>query len=61
MTFEQIEDLFIEWDLYGDIEKEEMINQYREMAKGFYNREDFLAFLRDKMEIVGYWQKVGLA
>jgi hypothetical protein len=61
MTEAQQEDLFIEWSLYEDITKKAMITEYQEIRKRLHCEESFLDFLKDKLEIEGYWKKVGLA
>ncbi len=60
MNEAQQEDLFIEWSLYEDLARKEMVNEYQELRK-LRNREDsFLDFLKEKLEIEGYWKMVGL-
>ncbi len=61
MTKEQIEDLFIEWDLCEPKKQEAIVEEYRSLNNGDYCKASFLDFLRDKIEIEGYWVKVGLA
>ncbi len=61
MNEAQQEDLFIEWSLYEDITRKAMINEYLELRKGRSCEESFLDFLKGKLEIEGYWKKVGLA
>ncbi len=61
MTKEQIEDLFIEWDLYEPKKQETIVAEYRALNTGDYCKTSFFEFLRDKLEIEGYWAKVGLA
>ena len=61
MNKAQQEDLFIEWSLYEDLTRKAMVNEYQELRK-LRNREDsFLDFLKEKLEIEGYWKMVGLA
>ncbi len=61
MTEAQQEDLFIEWSLYEDITRKAMINEYLELQRERSCEESFLDFLKGKLEIEGYWKKVGLA
>ena len=61
MTEAQQEDLFIEWSLYEDVTKKAMVNEYEELRKLQNCDDSFLDFLKDKLEIEGYWKKVGLA
>jgi len=62
MTDEQIKDLFIEWSLYEPHEQRSMIREYcYEVSEEECCREMFLQFLKDKLEIEGYWKKCGLA
>ncbi len=60
MTKEQIEDLFIEWDLYEPKKQEAIVAEYRALKNGEYCKASLLEFLKDKLEIEGYWVKVGL-
>jgi hypothetical protein len=61
MTKEQQEDLLTEWSLYEPTEQRLMINEYRYSSEGNCNKDRFLDFLKEKLEIEGYWKKVGLA
>lgn len=61
MTKEQQEDLLTEWSLYEPIKQRLMIEEYRSISEGNYSKNSFWSFLKDKLEIEGYWQKVGLA
>ncbi len=60
MTPAQIEDLFIEWDLYGPREKDAMMQEFCEKFYGNYTLNGFHNFLKDKLDIEGYWNKIGL-
>ncbi len=60
MTEEQIEDLLIEWNLYEPKKQEVIIAEYRKLKNSGYCKGDFFNFLKDKLEIEGYWKKVGL-
>jgi hypothetical protein len=60
MTPNQQEDLFIEWDLYEPGQQEDMITEYRIKFRGNYSKDGFCEFLAEKLEIKGYWAKMGL-
>jgi hypothetical protein len=60
MTDAQQEDLFTEWALYEPTEQRLMIEEYLSVCEGNCNKDCFLDFLKDKLEIEGYWKKVGL-
>lgn len=57
----QHEDLLVEWSLYEQKEQSLMIDEYLRLNKFEYNEESFLEFLKEKLEIEGYWEKIGLA
>ncbi len=61
MNKAQQKDLFIEWDLYEPKKQEAIVAEYRSLKNGDYCRASFLGFLKVKLEIEGYWKKVGLA
>lgn len=60
MTQNQQKDLFIEWDLYQPSQQETMIAEFKGQYRGNYTKADLLEFLKKKLEIEGYWKKVGL-
>lgn len=61
MTKAQQKDLFTEWILYGPIEQRLMIDEYiLRTNEGNCSKDMFLDFLKDKLQIEGYWKKVGL-
>ena len=60
MNKAQQEDLFIEWSLYDDLIRKEMINEYQELRKSLNCEDSFLDFLKEKLEIEGHWKKIGL-
>ena len=61
MTEEQKEDLLIEWSLYEPRAQQAIIDEYNyRIGKGDFGYNNFLDFLRDKLEIEGYWEKIGL-
>ncbi len=61
MTQNQQKDLFIEWDLYQPSQQEAMIDEFRNLFRGNYTKSEFFEFLKNKLQIEGYWRKVGLA
>lgn len=61
MTEAQQKDLYTEWALYGPIEQRLMIDEYLRISEGHCSKERFLDFLKEKIEIAGYWEKIGLA
>ena len=61
MTRAQEKDLFIEWGPYEPQEQKKMIEEYLSISNENCSRERFLNFLKDKLQIDGYWKKVGLA
>lgn len=61
MTKEQQEDLFIEWGLYEPSAQLSMIDEYIFLTgEGDCSKSRFLDFLKDKLGIEGYWEKIGL-
>jgi len=60
LTPNQQEDLFIEWGLYGPQQQEAIVAEYREKHRGNYSKTTFYEFLAEKLEIKGYWAKIGL-
>ncbi len=61
MTPNQQQDLLIEWGLYTPQQQEVILTQFhRDFPEG-YSQNDLLEFLKQKLEIEGYWKKVGLA
>jgi hypothetical protein len=60
MNKEQREYLSIKWDLYSPVRKKEIITVYFANG-GAYCQESWLDYLEVKLEIEGYWKKVGLA
>jgi hypothetical protein len=37
-----------------------MIDEFRRQYRGNYTKADLLEFLKKKLEIEGYWEKIGL-
>ncbi len=61
MTKAQQEDLFIEWELHKDLARKSMVNEYQQLRKSQNCKDSFLDFLKEKLEIEGYFEMVGLA
>ena len=62
MTKEQQEDLLVEWGLYEPRAQQAIIVEYNfRIGKGDCSYGNFLDFLKDRLEIQGYWEKTGLA
>ena len=61
MNVAQQEDIFIEWSLYEYLTRKAMVNEYQQLRKSKSFEDSFLDFLKEKLEIEGYWKKVGLA
>jgi hypothetical protein len=62
MTKEQQEDLLVEWGLYEPRAQQVIIDEYNfHIGKGDCKYGSFLDFLKDRLEIQGYWEKTGLA
>ena len=60
MTPSQEDVLLVEWRLYGPSQQRAMIEEFLTMFPNQHSESDFFAFLREKLEIDGYWDKVGL-
>lgn len=60
VTPNQKQDLLIEWSLYSPQQKEVILVEFRRKFPGEHSQTDLLEFLKKKLEIEGYWQKVGL-
>ena len=60
MNAAQQEDLFIEWSLYEDQDRKAMVDEYQQLRKAREHEDSFLDFLKEKLEIEGYWKQVGL-
>lgn len=61
LSKQQREDLLIEWNLYSSSQRKPILDEFRKLHNGDYTQDDFLQFLRDKLEIDGYWEKSGIA
>ncbi|MBU1567970.1 MAG: hypothetical protein KJ630_20380 [Proteobacteria bacterium] len=60
MTPNQEKDLLIEWSLYSPQQQEVILIEFRSKFPGDHSQADLLEFLKHKLEIEGYWEKVGL-
>jgi hypothetical protein len=60
VTPNQEKDLLIEWSLYSPQQQEVILNEFREKYPGSSSQAELLEFLKEKLEIEGYWEKVGL-
>ena len=61
MNAVQQEDLLIELAPHEVLTRKAMVSAYQQLRKLQFREERFLDFLRDKLEIEGYWKMVGLA
>ncbi|MCP4339496.1 MAG: hypothetical protein GY799_11555 [Desulfobulbaceae bacterium] len=61
LTNAQKEDLLIEWNIYSASQQESILAEFHKHHKEDYIQNDFLQFLRKKLEIDGYWKKVGIS
>ncbi len=60
VTPNQEQDLLIEWSLYSPQQQEVILSEFRTKFPGEQSQNDLLEFLKEKLEIVGYWEKMGL-
>ena len=61
MTEEQRYDLMTELTLYSPSQIRQMVSEYRQHPKRHDDDFPFYEFLKEKLEIEGYWKKIGLA
>jgi hypothetical protein len=61
LTSAQKEDLLIEWNIYSASQQEQILAEFHQHYREDYTQNDFLQFLRKKLEIDGYWKKTGIA
>ena len=61
LTDAQKEDLLIEWNIYSASQQESILAEFHKHHKEDYIQNDFFQFLRKKLEIDGYWKKVGIS
>ena len=60
VTPSQEQDLLIEWSLYSPQQQEVILSEFRGKFPGDHSQTDLLDFLKEKLEIEGYWEKMGL-
>ncbi|BHH83543.1 hypothetical protein [Desulforhopalus sp. 52FAK] len=60
LTAAQKKDLLIEWNLYSESQKAPILLEFSNSCNDTYSQDDFLEFLRYKLQIDGYWKKVGI-
>jgi hypothetical protein len=60
VTPNQEKDLLIEWSLYSPQQQEVILSEFRRKFPGEHSQNGLLEFLKEKLEIVGYWEKMGL-
>ena len=60
MTPEQIEDLLVEWSIYSPQQQKLIRKEYEEQFGANHNREHWLIFLKERLNIENYWKKTGL-
>lgn len=61
LTRAQKEDLLTEWNIYGTGQQETILAEFHKYYKEDYTQNDFLQFLRKRLEIDGYWRKMGIS
>ncbi|MBU1568812.1 MAG: hypothetical protein KJ630_24700 [Proteobacteria bacterium] len=61
MTEEQRDDLITELTIYSPIQIRKIISEYQQLPIKMDCEYPFYEFLKEKLEIEGYWKKVGLA
>ena len=60
MTKEQQDDLMVEWSLYGPTKQKAITAEFLVTCDGAYSQEDWLDFLKEKLNIESYRKTVGL-
>lgn len=60
VTPNQEQDLLIEWSLYSPQQQEVILGEFRRKFPDAHTQTDLLEFLMKRLEIEGYWAKVGL-
>lgn len=61
MTEEQRDDLMTELTLYSPTQIRKFLAEYQQIPKRQNSNFPFYEFLKEKLEIEGYWKMVGLA
>ena len=60
MTEEQRDDLITELSLYSPVKIREFLAEYQQSPKRHESNFPLYEFLKEKLEIEGYWKKIGL-
>lgn len=61
MTDDQRDDLMIELNLYSPIQIREFVREFKQVPKPANCDFPLYEYLKERLEIEGYWKKVGLA
>ncbi len=61
LTRAQKEDLLTEWNIYSAGQQETILAEFHKHHREDYTQNDFLQFLRKRLEIDGYWRRVGIS
>lgn len=57
MTETQQDDLLVEWSLCDPKRQQEIIDEFVQLSNGYYSRDRFLDFLKDRLQTEGYLEK----
>jgi len=60
MTPNQIEDLLVEWSIYSPQQQKAIRLQYESIYGLKTERDHWLNFLKERLNIENYWKKAGL-
>lgn len=60
MAKAQHENLMIEWSLYSPEQQKAIFQEFKANGGDVYSEEGFQNFLIERLEIEGYWRKIGL-
>lgn len=61
MTEAQRDDLIIELSLYSPTQIRQFVGEYQKLPERSDSNYPFYEFLKERLEIEGYWMKIGLA
>ena len=61
LTIAQKADLLIEWNIYSASQQKPILAEFKQHHREDYSQDDFLQFLRERLEIDGYWKKAGIS
>ncbi len=61
MSKAQKEDLMIEWGICGPEKQKALFEEFKASGGDTFSIEDFHNFLKDRLELEGYWKKIFLA